>query len=191
MQTKLKLAMAGVISVFVAGCGEDPPGQYRLAAHEAYERLVQADFKDFMRDRQCGILIHIGRESTPETSVTWTITSSGRSMLKFKAALTPLDADRTQVTVAVAKDKNGHEAYDGTQTYRRPAVKQPVRPAIEEQIAAILTGRAYDEGNLAPAAVSADGTFRVASGDRVCDIQRGRLEEGQPFSVDDETSANE
>lgn len=176
-------ALAAV--ALTAGCSE-PPGQYKLPAQHVYQTLKAADFKEFMRNRQCGVLIHITSEGVAGKSVTWRITSSGQDMLTFTARLIPVDATHTQVAVEVSKElSNGREAYDGTQFYRRPAVKQPVRPAIEEQIAAVLSGRPFDYLNLTQAPASA-GTFSNVSRDSVCDVQRGRLEEtGEAFSVDD------
>jgi hypothetical protein len=69
-------------------------------------------------------------------------------------------------------DKGG-EAYDGSQFYVRPAFNQPLRPAVEEQVAAILESRAFDVRRVGP------GT------DKVCLVQRGGLESGRVFRVDD------
>lgn len=38
----------------------------------------------------------------------------------------------------------GKAAYSGGNFYPRPAVVQPVRPAIEEQVAALLEARPFD-----------------------------------------------
>lgn len=106
--------------------------------------------------------------------ITWRVTSGGREMLSFTALLTPVDAAHTRVDVAVSKDKDGKEAYGGQQFYPRPAVRQPVRPAIEEQVAALLEARAFDPEKAA------------ASGDnQVCNVQRAGLEEGIAFRADD------
>jgi hypothetical protein len=159
-----------------------------MSTHQAYEKLLAADFTPFRRDRQCGILIHIINEGEEGKSVTWRVTSSGREMLRFTAQLIAVDATHTKIAVDVSKEiKNGREAYDGTQFYARPAVLQPVRPAIDEQIDAILTDREFDWRNVRKAteAPSAPGTFAVMSNDSVCNVQRGGLEEGTPFSVDD------
>lgn len=170
----------------VAACSGEPPGQYPVSAGEAYQRLSANDFSAFMRNRQCGVLIQVERDGLPGTSVTWTIKSSDREMLHFTAKLTPVDAKRTRVAVEISKDENGREAYDGSQFYRRPAVKQPVRPAIEEQIAAILEGRAFSHQNLTRSSGGLSAPPQGAFRDSVCDVQRGRLEEmGEPFSVDD------
>jgi hypothetical protein len=151
-----------------------PPGQYALGLHEAYERLAKDDLPDFVANRQCGILIHVRAEKLADQQITWRVTSSGREMLNFTAILTPVDAAQTRVDVAVSKEKDGKEAYDGARFYPRPAVKQPVRPAIEEQLAALLEKRAFEPGNAS------------AAGDNsVCNVQRAGLEEGTRFKVDD------
>ncbi len=179
----LRFVPAITLLGLATGCS-DPPGQYRLSTREVYQRLSKADFKDFMRNRLCGVLIHIKSDGGDGKSVNWRITSSGQDMLNFTARLTPVSANRTKVAIEVQKEINGREAYDGTQFYRRPAVMQPVRPAIQEQIAALLEDRPFNPAHLQELP-SDTGTFGKISRDTVCNVQRGRLEEGEPFSVDD------
>ena len=95
-------------------------------------------------------------------------------MVNFTATLTPLDAGRTRADVSIGRNAYGREAYDGSLFYTRPAFNQPLKPAVEEQIAALLEGRSFDVG-------------RIPRGtDSVCDVQRGGLEEGvERFSVTD------
>lgn len=184
----LRLLPAIALAALAAACSE-PPGQYPVSTQDAYQKLTSADFKEFMRNRQCGILIHIQSDGDEGKSVTWRITSSGREMFNFTANLVPVDATHTKIEVDVSKEvKNGREAYDGTQSYARPAVMQPVRPAIDEQIDAILTNRPFKWENVRKATErpAAPGTFAVMSNDSVCNVQRGGLEEtGEPFSIDD------
>jgi hypothetical protein len=158
-----------------------PPGQYRLGLHDAYERLANGDFDDFKLERQCGIRIRIASQAVPERSITWQVTSSGRRMLSFTATLTPVDEQTTEVEISISHDANGREAYDGTQGYPRPAVNQPVRPAIEEKIASLLAGRPYDAKRMA-----AD-----YSGDSICTLQRNGREIGLCFSVFDEPGGSD
>jgi len=160
-----------------------PPGQYRLGLHDAYERLANADFDDFESERHCGIRIHIASQGVPESTVTWQVTSSGRRMLSFTATLTPVDDKTTKVEISISSGANGREAYDGTQQYARPAVNQPVRPAIEEKIDSLLAGRAYDAKRMA----------EEYSSDSICTLQRDGREIGLCFSVNDKPgmSANE
>lgn len=184
---KFRLLPAIVLAGLAAACSE-PPGQYRISAQDAYQKLIAADFLEFRRDRQCGILIHIKSEGDEGKSVTWRVTSSGREMLNFTAHLLPVDATRTKIDIEVSKEvKNGREAYDGTHTYARPAVMQPVRPAIVEQIDAILTDRPFAWQNVRKATESASpsGTFKVMTHDDMCYVQRGNLTEGRPLSIDD------
>ncbi len=184
----IRFLPAIAIAPSAVACSE-PPGQYKISAKDGYQKLASADFNEFLRNRLCGILIHIHREGDEGKSVTWRITSSGREMFHFTANLVPVDATRTKIEIDVSKEvKNGREAYDGTQSYARPAVMQPVRPAIDEQIDAILTSRPFKWENVRKATErpAAPGTFAVMSSDSVCNVQRGGLEEsGQPFSVDD------
>src|SRR5258708_32012267 len=161
----------------------DPPGQYKLGLHDAYERLAKGDFNDFKIERHCGILINIASQLQPQRAVTWHVTSSGRRMLSFTAVLTPVNDKITKVEVSISHEANGRAAYDGTQGYPRPALNQPVRPAIEEKIASLLIGRPYEAMRM----------FKEYSSDSICSLQRHGLETGYCFTVDDKlgTSSNE
>lgn len=175
-------AIAGLAGLaLISGCSSEPPGQIALSAHDAYERLAKGDLTEFIFKRQCGILIHAKTEAEPDRSVTWHILSSGREMLNFTATLTPVDDRRTKVDIAVSRDPDGGEAYDGTRSYPRPALQQPVRPALEELVAALLNGRAFDAKRL-PKRTTCD--FNINS---ACDIQRGGVEAGLfRWSIDNE-----
>jgi hypothetical protein len=161
------------LSAALAGCGRES-GVYEISAHDAYQRLIRSELPDLVMARQCGILIHPRAEGVADRSVTWRVYSSGREMVNFTATLTPLGAGRTRAEVSIGRNAHGHEAYDGSLFYTRPAFNQPLRPAVEEQVAALLEGRSFD-------------VSRVPRGtDSVCDVQRGGLEEGvQRFSVTD------
>jgi hypothetical protein len=167
--------LAALACLSLAACSP-PPGQYRIGLHDAYERLAASDFAGFMRERQCGILVHLQRtRELPDHAITWRILSSGREMLNFTATLTPVSDAETKVEISVFTDPDGSEAYDGTDFYRRPALKQPLRPALEEQVASLMQGRAYDVANVTQ-----------EPKDEVCLIQRGGLETGTVrFSVND------
>ena len=180
---RLRLIMAALPAA-LAGCGvtsfdqaqvasyEEP---YALPVAEAYRRLAHSELDALRLGRQCGILIHIRAQGDPRrNSVTWRVYSSGREMVHFTARLTPVDGNRTRVAVEMKREvRNGGEAYDGFQFYPRPAFNQPLKPAVEEQIAALLEGRDFD-------------IMRVPRGtDEVCSIQRAGLEHGhQPLRVE-------
>jgi hypothetical protein len=167
-------------SILLSGCSSRVPGLYALSADQVYERLNVAALPDFMQDRHCGIPVQIRKMSSAGRSVTWQIMSSGREMLNFSAELTPVAEQKTRVFIRVSLADDGNEAYNGHQSYARPALKQPIRPAIEEQVAALIERRKYDPERLPKSA-----------SDKVCEIQRAGLESGRvKFSVDDETGAD-
>ncbi len=181
------LAVALSLTALLSACGEaptpPPKGQFPFSVEQVYERL-QSKLPDFVRDRQCGILIHVSTDVEKNRYVIWHVKSSGKLMLSFKATLTPVDASTTQVDIAVSPGANGGEAYDGTQFYPRPAVLQPVRPAIEEQIAALIEARPYEmsRGKI----VHKNGTFSSSPGkDTVCLVQRSGLQGGHVFTIHD------
>lgn len=158
----------------LAGC-EKPrePGVYDISVAEAYQRLSSNDLQDMVYSKQCGILIHVTPLATPAREVTWVVKSSGHEVVQFTAVLTPVGDKQTKVEIKIPPAPGGGEMYDGKQFYTRPAFNQPLRPAVMEQVAAILEGRKFDVSHVGP------GT------DTVCQVQRGGLETGHVFSVND------
>lgn len=167
-------ALLAIVGLTLANCKEErQPGVYDLSVAEVYRRLATSSLKDLVYRRQCGILIHVTPQGTPDKHITWRVRSSGRQVAEFTAILTPINDRQTKIEVRIPRDSNGNEAYDGSQFYTRPAFNQPLRPAVEEQIAALLEDRAYDVKRVGPGK------------DRVCLVQRGGLESGRVFRVDD------
>ena len=162
-----------VAALSLAGCAKREPGVYDLSLKEVYDRLSVNALPDLVRSRQCGILIHVAPESWSDREVIWKVRSSGHEVLKFSAILTPIGETQTKVEIKIPADPAGGEVYDGEKFYPRPALNQPLRPAVQEQVAAILEGRPYDLKTVGPPT------------DKVCLVQRGGLETGMKFSVDD------
>lgn len=164
----------------LAGCEKKParpPGVYDITVAEAYQRLSADKLADMVFSKQCGILIHVEPEGVPNRYVTWRVRSSGQEVVWFRANLTPVSETQTKVDIEIPPDPTGGEVYDGQKFYRRPAFNQPLRPAVTEQVAAILEGRKFDVSHVGP------GT------DTVCNTQRGGLESGMHFAVDDPPGA--
>jgi len=162
-----------LLAASLAGCEKTPPGVYNLGLHDAYRRLSTNELPDLVYRRQCGILIHVTPGGVPDGRVIWRVTSSGEDVVEFTAILTPLGENQTKVEIKLPADPNGGEAYDGAKFYRRPAFNQPLRPAVEEQVAAILESRPFDIERVGPGQ------------DSVCNVQRGGLENGTRFRVND------
>jgi len=172
------------VAAALAGCSQ-PPGQYAMGVHEVYERLLNSDFSEFKFDRQCGILIHIKAEGRPDQSITWEVSSIGRRMLSFTARLTPVDPTHTKVDIEVSKDANGREAYDGNQTYWRPAVRQPIRPALEEKIASTLSERPYSHKNLPHKIIPANDACSTQRNGLITGLYCVRADDPRTIEADD------
>ena len=166
-----------ILAAGLAGCSRPEPGVYPMPVHDVFLKLAENKLDDFKFKRQCGVLIHFRPEGIVDKSVTWRVYSSGRELLSFTAKLTPVGEASTKIDVEVSKEPDGTEAYDGTDFYKRPALLQPLKPAVEEAIAAELQGREFDPQRV----------VKPAERDRVCQIHRAQLESrGKPFGVDDE-----
>jgi hypothetical protein len=170
-----RLLVALFLAAGLGGCGNEP-GVYDLPLHEAFTRLATNKLEDFKFKRQCGILVHLSPEPIEDESITWRVFSSGEEVLKFTARLTAISGKKTKVAVEIAKDADGSDAYDGKDDYPRPAFKQPLRPALEEAVAAALEGRPLDESKL----------IDIPGDNRVCNVQRAGLEAGHRFTIHDE-----
>jgi hypothetical protein len=169
----LVLAVLGL-----AGCKKErPPGVYDVSVSEAYRRLSTDKLADMVYAKQCGILVHVTPGGVTNREgywrATWQVHSSGTKVVEFSALLTAVGQNQTRVEISVPSAPGGGEMYDGTKFYKRPAFNQPLRPAVQEQVAAILEGRKFDVRRVGP------GT------DKVCNVQRGGLQEGRVFKIDD------
>ena len=170
-----RLAAIVAMAALASGCGRGP-GVYDVSVKDAYARLAQNKLDDYSFSQQCGILIHLVPEGVPDNLVTWRVLSSGQEMLSFTARLTPQGNSRTKVDIDVSKDADGTEAYSGEDFYPRPALRQPLRPALAEAIGAVLEARKFDVERIP----------KPAESDSVCSVQRAGLEAGHRFSVNDE-----
>jgi hypothetical protein len=161
----------------LGGCTQPSPGEYQIPIDQAYARLASSKLRDLVSVARCGIPISINVDGDPRKSVTWYVLSDDVEMVRMTAFLSPLPENRTKIALAIWNDAHGDKAYDGAQFYRRPALRQPLRPLMDEQISAILEGRAYDS-DVQP--VMADG-----SRDSVCNVQ-GAGRDTFHFSIDDD-----
>jgi hypothetical protein len=151
----------------LAGCGGLPPGTYAVPVDVAYQRLIAGDMQDFRETRQCGILIHFTAHKDLNKQVRWVVTSSGTKVAEFTARLIPVDDETTRIEIDVPAAPDGGEIYDGSKFYPRPAMYQPLRPAVEELVAARIGQRPFDVSGL-------PGSDQ----NQVCAVQRGGLESG-------------
>lgn len=162
----------------LASCAQQrQPGEYALSIDQAYARLSSSALPDLIENGRCGIPVSVNRTGEPPGTITWYVLSDDIEMVRLIAYLTPLPENRTKVSLAIWNDEHGDKAYDGTQFYRRPVLRQPLRTLMEEQIAAILEQRPFDD-SLRPR--MADGRF-----DKVCDVQ-GAGRDTFNFRVDDD-----
>ncbi|MEM6475988.1 MAG: hypothetical protein AAF687_07465 [Pseudomonadota bacterium] len=160
--------------ILAASCSSQPSNVYDVPVDVAFERLISRDLHDFRIARQCGILIHFKKQALTNQRVKWSVTSSGKQVASFTVLLTPYSDDQTQIDIEIPQAPDGGEIYDGTKFYPRPALHQPLRDGVEELVSARLEQREFDVMRIPP-----------SEENRVCRIQRGALESGHNFKVDD------
>lgn len=170
------LALITLAAGLLHGCGEKEPGVYALPLAEAFVRLEKADIDGFRKARQCGILIHFAAENAGENAIAWQVTSSRLPVARFTVTLTAEGAGTRAAIAVPPSPKGGGEIYDGDEFYPRPALNQPLRPAVQELIDAAMEQRPYDVWRIP----------EPRNTDKVCSIQRAGLESGHiRFRADD------
>lgn len=142
---------------------------------EAYQLLQSEPLDEFRRDRQCGLVYKLVPAGNGTDEVTWQVFTSGMQVLWFKARLIPESSDQTRVEIDVEKTADGKELYSGDYHTPRPVVAQPLRPAIEEAIRAVLEKRPFNGDGLP----SEDNP-------NLCNMQRNQLEDGKMLTVKDD-----
>lgn len=155
------LISAIALSTLLAACGGGAGQVYPLAPEEAASRLHNLDDTGFSEARRCAVPIALSAQSLDAATIKWTISADGTEGAAFSLKVEPADNGASRVIIALPKDPAGGEIYDGSQHYEHPLVQQPLRPALEELVAAALEGRKFD-----PARV------KGGNGDDVCVLQR-------------------
>jgi Zn-dependent protease with chaperone function len=172
-----------------AGPVTDLMPTYPLPVHEAWLRLVQGDLGAFLRDRQCGILVHAHVTAATDASVTWSITSETVEQIRFTATPAAEGPDATRVTIVIADfepktpwtdaDKPGAPPY---KVAMRPALMTPLRPYFAEAVNAMLEERRFETRRVVPPSVLDEGTQSTRD---VCASQRNQLVTGRHLSIHD------
>lgn len=155
----------------LAACGKPAPAGYPLSIDQVYERLKGSALEALIEQRRCGVPLGVRVEGKPGESVRWHITSGGEEYLLLTAQLQATPEGRTLVTYTAWDSVYGRDAYQEGKFYPRPVVSQPILPALEAQVAALIEGK-----ELAP----------LGNPDSVCGVQRGGTEHGvTQFRADD------
>lgn len=173
-----KLVALAIAAASLAGCNGESgskAGVYDLPMAEVYQRLVNSRMPEMVKFRQCGIPVNVVPVQPEGWKLRWRALSDGRLVGNFDAVLTQVSANQTKVEIVLPPKEDGSgEIYDGSEEYTRPAFNQPLRPAIEEQVAMILENRPFNEERVG---LGTDGT---------CNVQRGSMEMGVKFKLDDD-----
>jgi hypothetical protein len=168
------------IWIFLAGamlpsCASQPKNTYPVPREVAFERLRDGDVVDFRNAWQCGMLLHFNTIATPNEQVRWIVKSGGRQVAEFSARLVAVDSETTRIDIQIPTAPDGGEIYDGTKEYEHPAFYQPLRPAIEEFVAARIEQRAFVKKGLPG-----------SDHNGYCGMTKESLLSGTPYSIEDE-----
>ena len=183
----IRKGVVGAVCAALAGCGSGlPPGTYAVPVEVAYQRLIAGDMVDFRTGSQCGILIHFNTEKELNKQVRWLVTSSGTRVAEFTVRLHPGRRGDDPVRGRRSGRSRGRGNLRRDQGYRRPALHQPLRPAIEELIAARMGQRLSAPWTCpaqrwtACARSSGRDSNRVTSGESTTRPTQAQGEEGEP-----------
>lgn len=150
------LALSGVVTA----CSNAEPG-YPLDVNQVYARLEASKLEALIRTRRCGVPVSVQVYRPSEREVEWSIRSGGEEYLSLTATLQPTSNGRTLVTLAAKDSVYGDQAYSGDKPYPRPLLSQPILPAFQAQVDALIAGTEMaDPGNR----------------DQVCGVQAGSRE---------------
>ena len=163
------------LTLLLSACAASVPEGYPVSQQVAFDRLLESELSGLIERRSCGVELSVDTDAqAADGKIVWRL-RSGEKILMLTALLTPVDADRTKITVSAWSEEDGDNAYNGTKLYPRPLVNQPVLPNLDEQVAALMEGRPYD-------------IYKVKGGvrnDGACIMQKEGRKRGTKFSVDD------
>ena len=163
------------LALLLSACTAAVPEGYPVSQQVAFDRLVESELSGLIERRSCGVELSVDTDAQPANGkIVWRV-RSGEKMLMLTAMLTPVGTDRTKIAVSAWNEEDGGNAYNGTKLYPRPLLNQPVRPNLDEQVAALMEGRPYD-------------IYKVKGGvrnDGVCIMQKEGRKRGTKFAVDD------
>lgn len=170
MTTLLARSVALAALAVLAGCSQPEPG-YPLDVNQVYARLEASKLEALVQKRQCGVPVSVQVYREPRREVAWSIRSGGEEYLLLTATLQPTPTGRTLVTLSARDSVYGDQAYSGDKMYPRPVLSQPILPALQAQVDALIAGTEMaDLGNR----------------DQVCGVQgAGREEKVTKFQADD------
>jgi Zn-dependent protease with chaperone function len=176
------------------GPATDLAPSYPVPVHEAWLRLSQGSLGAFIRDRHCGILVHVHQTAVVDQNVTWSITSEGVEQIRLAATVAADGPKATRVTLTIEDAEKTVLWTDSRQpelgpwpVAMRPALMPPLRPFVAEAMTAMLEQRAFDPKRVVPPA-GGDESARW-TGD-VCGSHRTQLETaGRHLSIHDDPGA--
>jgi Zn-dependent protease with chaperone function len=173
-----------------SGPATDLLPSYPLPLHEAWLRLAHGSIGAFLRDRQCGLLVHAHVSAVMDQQVTWSITSETVEQIRFTATLAADGPNATQVTLAI---DDAEKKQMWTMANRpdvppwwvkmRPALMPPLRPYFAEAMTALLEDRPFNARRVAGPAEIDESTRSTGE---VCSAHRTQLVNGRHFSIHDD-----
>ena len=147
------LALMLCAAAMLAGC-QPPAAQqtsYDIAPSDAMARLQQADIARFKAAESFGMPIDISAAPDGSDTMRWQVSSGLFNVASFSVRLDPNGSGAITPNILVPSDPAGGEIYDGDKHYDHPALRQPLRPAIQELVDAALTQRSFDPAKFASA----------------------------------------
>ncbi len=145
------LLFSALSALALGACSAAPAGTvYDMPVSHVYETIARTNVPESLRKSMRGTPgadIRISRVTNQ--SVTWQITEYGHELARFVARVEPEGENGTRVTVDFVGNEDGKFKKTGMQLNNSSLLTRMVRATMEEQIAAKLQGRGYDDRQVA------------------------------------------
>jgi hypothetical protein len=145
------LIFTSLCALALSACSSGTAGTvYDMPVSHVYETIARTNVPDSLRKSMRGTPgTDIVVSRVTNQSVTWKLTEYGHELARFVARVEPEGSDGTRVTVDFVGKEDGKFKQAGMRLNDSSLLTRMVRATMEEQIAAKLEGRGYDDRQVA------------------------------------------
>ncbi|MDE2302638.1 MAG: hypothetical protein KGK11_08780 [Sphingomonadales bacterium] len=150
----------------LAGCTTAPDDDlFQLPLGDAFMRLQMADLAGFKAVESCGAPLSIATDPIAPDRIRWRLASGISDVATVTVQLTAEGDDATRVAIDIPPTAQQQPFVVRGIALPRPVVQQPLRPAVQELVAAALQQRPFDPSHLPQGGDDACAQQRASSAD--------------------------